>query len=124
MIQLDYSYVSRPVVKATSTFHTRQLFCDVFMTVHRALIAHSMEVLSLKALPESKRSHSRSASVMSLGRREAAVDMRLEESLREVSDGGFCLISVDIMNAYGQPFDVTLGRAEDGWFLPFELELD
>ena len=73
-----------------------------------------MEILVLKALPESKRTHGRSASMMSLGKRDAAVDMRLEESLRDVKEGEYCLVSVDVMNAYGQPFDVTLARHEDG----------
>ena len=44
------------------------------------------------------------------------MDLRLEESLRDVKEGEHCLVSVDIMNAYGQPFDVTLERHEDGQF--------
>lgn len=114
IIQLDYSYVDREVVKSTSIFHTRQLFCNVFMTVHRALVTHSMEILRVDTLPESKRMHGRSASVICLGGRDVVVDTGLEKSLREVKEGGHCLLSVDVMNDYGRPFDVTLQRSDIG----------
>lgn len=86
------------------------------MTVHRALLAHSLEILRLKALPDAAPAnhHGRTASVVSLGRRGAALDKRLEDDLRDVSDGDHCLVSVDIMNAYGQPFEISLERLGQG----------
>ncbi|BGO92090.1 hypothetical protein NBRC10512_000821 [Rhodotorula toruloides] len=112
-IQIDYGYLDRGVVQSTKTFHTRQLFCDVFMTVHRAVVARGLELSRLKALPEGSASHSRSASVVSLGQRGAALDKRLEDSLRDVDDGQHCLVAVDVMNVYGKPFEVKLERHED-----------
>lgn len=119
-IQIDYGYLDRGVVQSTKTFHTRQLFCDVFMTVHRAVVARGLELSRLKALPEGSASHSRSASVVSLGQRGAALDKRLEDSLRDVDDGQHCLVAVDVMNVYGKPFEVKLERHEDGAF-PHQL---
>lgn len=113
-IQLDYGFVDRPAVKSSGIFHTRQIFCDIFMTVHRALVAHSLDILRLKALPEAATAHGRTASVAHLGRRGAALDQRLEESLKDVDDGEHCLVSVDVMNAYGKPFEVKVERCEDG----------
>ncbi|GAA6044610.1 hypothetical protein JCM8097_006453 [Rhodosporidiobolus ruineniae] len=112
-IQIDYGWLDRDVVQASKTFHTRRLFCDVFMTVHRAVIAHTVEVSRLKALPETDATHGRSASIVSLGNRGAALDKRLEDSLREVDDGEHCLVVVDVMNVYGKPFEVKLERHED-----------
>ena len=101
--------MKRLVVKHTGVFHSRQLFCDVFMTVHRALVAHSLEVLRLKPVDDAVAPrHSRTASVASLGRRGAALDKRLQDNLRGIGDQEQCLISVDVMNAYGQPFEVSL----------------
>ncbi|KAM0753107.1 Trs120-domain-containing protein [Meredithblackwellia eburnea MCA 4105] len=111
-IQLDYAFVNRPVVKDSGVFHTRQIFCDVFMTVHRALVAHSLEIQRLLSVSEPTPTHTRSASLASLDRRGAALDQRLYESLRNGADGDFCLISVDVMNAYGLPFEVSLEARE------------
>ncbi|GAA5872900.1 hypothetical protein JCM8547_003260 [Rhodosporidiobolus lusitaniae] len=113
-IQIDYGWVERDVVQSSQTFHTRRLFCDVFMTVHRAVVAHTLEVSRLRSLPESAESaaHGRSASVVSLGNRGAALDKRLEDSLREVDDGDHCLVVVDVVNVYGKPFEVKLERHE------------
>lgn len=83
------------------------------MTVHRAVVANSLELSRLKALPEGSATHGRSASVVSLGQRGAALDKRLEDSLRETDDGEHCLVAVDVMNVYGKPFEVKLERHED-----------
>ncbi|GAA5925915.1 hypothetical protein JCM1841_004039 [Sporobolomyces salmonicolor] len=112
-IQLDYGYLDRPVVRSTKTFHTRQLCCDVFMTVHRTVVAHTLEISRLKTLPELISTHGRSASVVNLGKRGAALDKRLEDSLRDVGDGEHCLVSVDVMNVYGKPFEVKIERKEE-----------
>lgn len=101
------------MVQTSKTFYTRQLFCDVFMTVHRAVVAHTLEVSRLKALPEGSATHGRSASVVSLGQRGAALDKRLEDSLREIDDGEHCLVAVDVTNVYGKPFEVKLERHEE-----------
>ncbi|GAA6025577.1 hypothetical protein JCM11491_005997 [Sporobolomyces phaffii] len=117
-IQIDYGHLDRDVVRSTKTFHTRQLFCDVLITVHRAVVATALDVSPLRAVPESvvhraTAAHDRSASVVDLGRRDAALDRRLEASLRDVDDGRHCLVAVDVMNVYGKPFEVTLERKEE-----------
>lgn len=112
-IQIDYGHLDRDVVRTSKTFHTRQLFCDVFITVHRAVVAHSLEISRLRALPESLAAHIRSASVVNLGKRDAALDRRLENSLRDVEDGQHCLVAIDVMNVYGKPFEVKLERREE-----------
>ncbi|GAA5989707.1 hypothetical protein JCM5350_007364 [Sporobolomyces pararoseus] len=112
-IQIDYGHLDRDIVRTSKTFHTRQLFCDVFITVHRAVVAHSLEISRLRALPESLAAHSRSASVVNLGKRDAALDRRLENSLRDVEDGQHCLVAIDVMNVYGKPFEVKLERREE-----------
>ncbi|GAA5969112.1 hypothetical protein JCM3765_002183 [Sporobolomyces pararoseus] len=112
-IQIDYGHLDRDVVRTSKTFHTRQLFCDVFVTVHRAVVAQNLEISRLRALPESLAAHSRSASVVNLGKRDAALDKRLENSLRDVEDGQHCLVAIDVMNVYGKPFEVKLERREE-----------
>ncbi|GAA6003089.1 hypothetical protein JCM10207_001980 [Rhodosporidiobolus poonsookiae] len=112
-IQIDYGWLDREVVQNTKTFHTRRLFCDVFMTVHRAVVAHTLDISRLKPLPDGGATHGRSASVVSLGNRGAALDKRLEDSLRDVDDGEYCLVAVDVANVYGKPFEVKLERHED-----------
>jgi hypothetical protein len=111
-IQIDYGWVERDVVQSTKTFHTRRLFCDVFMTVHRAIVAHTLEISRLKALPETDGAHGRSASIVSLGNKGAALDKRIEDSLRDVEEGEHCLVVVDVANVYGKPFEVKLERHE------------
>ncbi|SCV69753.1 BQ2448_1147 [Microbotryum intermedium] len=115
-IQIDYATLPPSEAKTDSTtvFHTRQILCDVFMTVHRALLAHTLDILRLQALPEHVAfAHGRSASVAHLGRRGAALNQRLEQSLRDVDDGEHCLVSIDVMNAYGKPFEVKIERCEE-----------
>lgn len=84
------------------------------MTVHRALAPQGLDILRLKALPESATAHVRTDSVVNLGRRGAALDQRLEENLRDVDDGEYCLLAVDVMNQYGKPFEIKIERSEDG----------
>lgn len=112
-IQIDYGHLDREVVRSSKAFHTRQIFCDVFITVHRAVVAHALDISRLRALPESSATHSRSASVVNLGKRDAALDKRLEDSLRDVDDGRHCLVGIDVMNVYGKPFEVKLERREE-----------
>lgn len=116
-IQLDYAFIDRPAVLSTRIFHTRQLFCEVFMTVHRAIVPHSLDILRLGSLPGGqlqRNTHRRTESVDSVGRRAAALDKRLEDSLRTAEGGQHCLVSVDVRNGYGLPFEVALGRCGEG----------
>ncbi|GAA5936717.1 TRAPPII-specific subunit TRS120 [Sporobolomyces koalae] len=112
-IQISYGHVDRDIVRTSKTFHTRQLYCDVFITVHRAVVANTLDISRLRALPESLALHSRSASVVNLGKRDAALDKRLEDNLRDVDDGQHCLVAIDVMNVYGKPFEVKLERREE-----------
>ncbi|KAK4057137.1 hypothetical protein OIO90_001632 [Microbotryomycetes sp. JL221] len=112
-INIDYAYVNRSIVQEAGIFHTRRIVLDVFMTVHRALVAHTLDIQRLKALPESATSHGRSASVVQLGRKGAALDQRLEDNFKDVDDGEHCLVAVDVMNTFGKPFEIQVERKED-----------
>ncbi|KAM0789161.1 hypothetical protein ACM66B_000010 [Microbotryomycetes sp. NB124-2] len=112
-INIDYAYVDRDAVKRSGVFYTRRLVLDVFMTVHRALVAHTLDVQRLKALPESATTHGRSASVVQLGRKGAALDQRLEDNFKDVDDGEHCLVAIDVMNTFGKPFEIKVERNED-----------
>lgn len=101
-----------PDPSSSSAFYTRQVSLDVFMTVHRPLVPSNLAITLLDALPSTTTSsspHARSASVVQLGKRGAALDHQLEDSLREVEFGEHVLVSVDVMNVYGAPFDVVFG---------------
>ncbi|KAK4051457.1 hypothetical protein OIV83_002941 [Microbotryomycetes sp. JL201] len=111
---IDYAYVERDAVKGAGVFYTRRLVLDVFMTVHRALVAHTLDIQRLKALPESATTRGRSASVVQLGRKGAALDQRLEDNFKDVDDGEHCLVAIDVMNTFGKPFEVKVQRKEDG----------
>ncbi len=115
-ILLSYGFTARDVVKQTKVFHTRQLFVDVSFSVHHALVVHDLEVLRLRALPEeaAQSGHGRTASVVQLGRRGAALDKRLEDRLREVQEGEECLVVVEVTNEYGKPFEAKFERTQDG----------
>lgn len=117
-ILLSYGFTARPVVSETNVFHTRQLFVDVSFSVHRALVVKALDVLRLRALPEdaAQAGHGRTASVVQLGRRGAALDKRLEDRLREVEEGEECLVVVDVTNEYGKPFEAKFERTQDGKF--------
>lgn len=106
-MQIDYAYLNQET--ARPTFYTRQLFCDVFMTVHKALVAHSLDIYHLKALPSLVDSDIAIASNVSV--------LGLGESLRTTDVGKHCLIAIDVMNSYGQPFEVSLGRTGEGNFV-------
>jgi len=75
-----------------------------------------MDFLRFKALePERKvLSHKPSASVSSIAR-QGNLDSRIEDDLRSLDGDGGCILTLDIRNAYGQPFDVTLERTEDSF---------
>lgn len=103
-MQIDYAYLNQDA--ARPTFYTRQLFCDVFMTVHKALVAHSLDIYHLKALPALAHSDDTVEDKMSV--------LGPGESLRTTDVGKYCLIAIDIMNSYGQPFEVSLGRTDEG----------
>lgn len=101
--------VDQPNVKTSRIFHTRQLFCDVFMTVHRPLISHSLDILKLNSVSTlAQSSHVRTNSVVALGKRVGGIDVGLEQSLRAADEARHCMISVDVMNAYGAPFEIAL----------------
>lgn len=103
-MQIDYAHINKNAVG--SVFHTRQIFCDVFMTVHKALVAHSLDIFHLKTIP----------TVLAANENSAVLDLGVENSLTASEVGKSCLIAIDIMNSYGQPFEISLGRTGEGVF--------
>ncbi|GAA5987807.1 hypothetical protein JCM10908_007223 [Rhodotorula pacifica] len=118
-IQIDYGHRGSEARAADGFLWTRRLSCDVLLTVHQTLVAHSLELSHLKSLTDTGYAHARSASVVSLGQRGAAVDTRLEDSLRDVADGAHCLAQIAVTNVCGKPFEIKLERhdEDDGFYL-------
>lgn len=93
--------------------YSRRLRYDIFMTVHASLLPRDLDLVSLKAFTapreedRRRRGHMRSASVASVGQRVAALDGELVDGLTRDTSGSNCLVAIDVMNVYGQPFEVT-----------------
>lgn len=113
-ILVDYGFRGNATRPADETLWTRRLCCDVLLTVHQTLVAHSLELSHLRSTASAGGAHARSASVVSLGQRGAAVDSRLEDNLRDVADGEHCLAQIAVTNVSSKPFEVKLERKEEG----------
>ncbi|KWU44001.1 hypothetical protein RHOSPDRAFT_34430 [Rhodotorula sp. JG-1b] len=112
-ILVDYGFRGNATRPADETLWTRRLCCDVLLTVHQTLVAHSLELSHLRSTARAGSAHARSASVVSLGQRGAAVDSRLEDNLRDVADGEHCLAQIAVTNVSSKPFEVKLERKEE-----------
>lgn len=80
------------------------------MTVHRALVPHSLDILRLQTLPDATPERLSSG----ICEKGTTVEPKLRQTLLEASDADHCLLTIDIKNTYGSPFEITLEHAEDG----------
>ena len=89
------SSLSRP----SETFHTRQVSYPVLVTVYHMLECHNMDIFPL-----------------SVGDYEAGKTPanKRRELFKDIEEEGWCLFSIDVRNAYGLPFEVTLERVQNG----------
>lgn len=129
-VQMSYSFVNRqklstsepdsePQELSSSTssdvFHTRQITYPVNVTVYHTLEFSNLDIIPLFAsaspltpIPSAISLHSSSNDLTT---------SLLDVPPSEQSD--YCLVSVDVSNIYGLPFDVTLERHQEG-MCPFE----
>lgn len=113
-ILIDYGFRGAAAQPAVGCLWTRRLHCDVLLTVHETVVAHSLELSLLQSKRSPTSAHARSASVVSLRQHGAAVDSRLEAILRDAADGEHCLAQIAVTNVSSKPFEVKLERREEG----------
>lgn len=112
-IQIDYGF--RGNEGGHAKFWTRRVKCDVLLTVHQTLVAHSLDISHVESVPGPERRHLRSASVISLGSRQA------DGPSAEASAGTYgdeCLITIDVTNVGDKAFEIKLEQAEGGELEP------
>ena len=117
MILIDYAHLlprtadpSEAVGSAATTFHTRQLFLPVQMTVHSTLSSHSLSILSLPSTRSNPSSPLDSPAADVSGDHTKIID--LSKALIITSDGegaggDHFLFAFDVTNTYGSPFNLT-----------------
>ncbi|EGN95949.1 hypothetical protein SERLA73DRAFT_111910 [Serpula lacrymans var. lacrymans S7.3] len=104
-IHISYSYVNRPQYDLQTpggVIHTRLLTYPVTVTVYHMLECHDMNILPFDNTSASTpREDEQDDSIQSC------------KSLTEVPDkDDWCLLSVDVRNTYGLPFEVTFERVQ------------
>ncbi|KAF8312015.1 hypothetical protein DL93DRAFT_2115414, partial [Clavulina sp. PMI_390] len=115
-VQISYSYVDRPKPSITDaesdadstplpssssdTFHARQILYPVNITVY-----HTLEFSNLDVIPLYAATHS--SHLPGHGLTSSLLDIPTSER------DHYCLVSVDVTNLYGLPFDVTLERKQE-----------
>lgn len=136
-VQMSYSYVHRepssPASPSTSpstpqssppdTFHARQITYPVNITVYHTLEFSNLDIIPLSSSSSSPStsSTSNSAPTPSLSSSSlsphtlALAPNDLTTTLASIPPGqnDYCLVSLDVNNIYGLPFDVTLERHQD-----------
>ncbi|KAJ4474536.1 TRAPP II complex [Lentinula lateritia] len=101
-IHASYSYIHRDTSdnKETSVFHTRQLSYPLMVTVYRMLESHGMDILPYPSYPMGTDGN-------------LATNNSNNLNLFVQDNGAWCLFSVDIMNTYGIPFEVSIERVQE-----------
>ncbi|KAI8961577.1 Trs120-domain-containing protein [Daldinia sp. FL1419] len=98
-IQVDYAYLGVPQSEITEQFHTRQVCLDLTITVNASIELARMDVLPLTAgVPKP------------IWTRVGAEEAEIESSL---SDEGYCLLLLDLRNAWPSDMQVSL-KADSG----------
>ncbi|KAJ3909329.1 transport protein Trs120 or TRAPPC9 TRAPP II complex subunit-domain-containing protein [Lentinula edodes] len=97
-IHASYSYIHRDPFdnEEASVFHTGQLSYPLMITVYRMLESHEMDILPYPY--------------------PTGTDDNLvinKSNLFVQDNGAWCLFSVDIMNRYGIPFEVSIERIQE-----------
>ncbi|KAJ4487929.1 TRAPP II complex [Lentinula aciculospora] len=98
-IHASYSYIHRNPSDSeeNSVFHTRQLSYPLMVTVYRMLESHGLDILPYPSYP--------------LGNDDNVMKNSLDLFVED--NGAWCLFSIDIMNTYGTPFEVSLERVQE-----------
>ncbi|KAL1742926.1 TRAPP II complex [Schizophyllum fasciatum] len=106
-IHISYAYVFRDKdaeeegqPAPPDVFHTRQLSYPVLVTVYQMLQVSAMDVLPFPAYVPPPGAAGRQA--------------RANVGVEDESGDGWCLFSVEVRNSYGQPFEVSFDRVQEG----------
>lgn len=95
---------------ATDVFHARQIIYPVNVTVY-----HTLEFSNLDIIPLFPSSTASSASRPNPTTASSTNDLTTPlMGVPHSQEGDYCLVSVDVSNVYGLPFDVTLERHQEG----------
>ncbi|EIW73613.1 hypothetical protein TREMEDRAFT_26647, partial [Tremella mesenterica DSM 1558] len=113
-IRIDYGHVVKS--NDDKSFFTRHLDFPVLFTVYHTLESHSLDLTRLLpspslSSPETKSNGSIDQSTAKSSTSHA--DDILRSKLGEESDNAHCLVSLDVRNVYGVPFEVSIGRTGD-----------
>jgi hypothetical protein len=104
-IHVSYSFVHRkqPTLREQAeAFHTRQISYPVSVTVYHMLECHMMDILPYSTIDSPEHDN-----------QPHLYQDRL--SILHTGDGSdWCLLSIEVRNMYGLPFDVTFERTQQG----------
>ncbi|KAK8858467.1 hypothetical protein IAR55_002694 [Kwoniella newhampshirensis] len=131
-IRIDYGCLNRPTrasneednqpsPSGSQAFYTRQITFPVLFTVYHTIECHSLDLIRFEQ--SSSNSLEDSSGASQTGRpngtlhhstsSSALAEEQLRRALEEESDANHCLLSLNVKNVYGVPFEVTLGRKGD-----------
>ncbi|KAG7092479.1 hypothetical protein E1B28_008831 [Marasmius oreades] len=98
-IHVSYSYVHRSAPDVSDVLHTRQLSFPLMVTVYHMLECHGMDILPFPSFFPKHLDKSSKERIPTAG-----ID----------NETNWCLFAVDVRNAYGSPFKVSVDRMQDG----------
>ncbi|WVR06234.1 hypothetical protein IAU60_003264 [Kwoniella sp. DSM 27419] len=138
LVRIDYGCInsSRPGASAVdevdsmqvasngpkNTFYTRQISFPVLFTVYHMIECHSLDLIRLGDSSSDGASRPRNEpngdvearpGLMRSTSMSGSGDEALRLALLEENDHDHCLLSLDVRNVYGVPFEVTLRRKSD-----------
>ncbi|KIY43410.1 hypothetical protein FISHEDRAFT_53353 [Fistulina hepatica ATCC 64428] len=104
-IYISYSYAHRPLAEGEApaeVFHTRQLSYPVMVTVYQMLECTGMDIMPFPL------------HTPKLQDGVASQDKARRLNMNTGDKDGWCLFSIEVRNMYGQPFDVSFDRTQEG----------
>lgn len=111
-IQISYSHIRQEELTTSDVFYTRQVLYPVLVTVYNTLECHGLDILPFASVTAAQESQNAGSAL--------AVEREgWKRTLEGVGDedGDWCLVTVDVRNTYGIPFEVTFERDQEGQYL-------
>lgn len=108
-IQISYSHIRQEELTTSDVFYTRQVLYPVLVTVYNTLECHGLDILPFASVTAAQESQNTGSTL--------AVEREgWKRTLEGVGDedGDWCLVTVDVRNTYGIPFEVTFERDQEG----------
>lgn len=110
-----------PSSTSTDVFHSRQIIYPVNVTVYHTLEFSNLDIIPL--FPSSTASSTLRPNPTTADRTNDLTTPLM--GVPPSQEGDYCLVSVDVSNVYGLPFDVTLERHQDGkLFFLFDIRVN